>query len=116
MIQRVGHIKISFRVQRDAPRVVELPRLAARPADDLNGFARIIEHLNARIAELADEHIARSVHLHIVGIAEFARPASWAPNSPHPDPLPNGEREFAAGAAGISIHGGYPQDGLNTQR
>ena len=54
MIQRVRHEKIATRIQRNAPRIIELARLAAGTTDDFNKIAAEQIELIKKISE----HIA----------------------------------------------------------
>ena len=68
MIERIGHVKISARIQRDRPRIIELPRLAAGPANDLHRLTVRVKDLDAAISKLADKNVTGFVHRHVIGI------------------------------------------------
>ncbi len=73
IVQRVGHVKIALGIQRDAPGIAELPRRAARAAQNFQWLVLGVKYLNAAVAEFADVLQSAGVHAHVVRIAEFAR-------------------------------------------
>src|SRR6266702_4418262 len=72
MIHRVGYVKISFRVEGDAPRIAELPGCRAGPAQNLHRLRLRVKNLDAAVAELAHKLKTLSIHFHVVGITHFA--------------------------------------------
>src|SRR6185436_14134045 len=84
MIARIGNIQVAVRVQRDAPRVVELPRVASRTAEDLDRPLICIKNLDSIAAEFADIFVSRPINSHIVGVAEFPDSVPGPAMSPKP--------------------------------
>src|SRR5437667_3762408 len=72
MIHRVGHVEIPFRVERDAPRIAELPGCRAGPAQNLHRLPMRVKNLDAAVAKLAHELKALSIHFHVVRITHLA--------------------------------------------
>lgn len=87
MIERVRHVKISVRIQRDGPRIVKLSRCAARAADDFHRLTVGGENLNPAVPKLADKNVPDAVHRQIVGITQFAQPRSRATKLPQKIPI-----------------------------
>src|ERR1044072_5236912 len=54
IVLRVRDAKISLRIERDAPRIVELARLAAGAANHFQWMILGVEDLDAAVAELTD--------------------------------------------------------------
>src|SRR6266567_7083574 len=72
MIHRVGHVKIPFRVERDAPWIAELPGGRAGSSQNLHRPPMRIKNLDAAVAELAHELESLFIHFDVVGITHFA--------------------------------------------
>ena len=71
MISGIRDVKISVGIERDAPRVAELPRIATRAAQNFQRLIARIENLDTAVAELANELQPAGIHADIVGVTEF---------------------------------------------
>jgi hypothetical protein len=87
MIERIRHVKISVPIQRNRPRIIELPRLAARATDDLHRLAIHIKHLDATVPKLTDKNVPRLVHRDVVGITQLTRLRPRATELPQKPPI-----------------------------
>src|SRR5262245_20649349 len=76
MISRIGYVKVSARIERNAPRVVELARAQARLSENFEALVSGVEDLDSAVAKFADVLPAFAVHAHVVRITQFAWPAS----------------------------------------
>src|SRR5687767_41662 len=72
MIPRIRHEQAPLRIQRDAPRVVELAGTGTQATDAFERLAGRVENLDTTVAVFADDHMAFLIDLHIVREAEFA--------------------------------------------
>ena len=79
MILRIGHVKVSAGIERDAPGIGKTARLGAGAADDLDRVISGVKHLDPAVAELADILPAFGVHDNIVGVAQLADPRPALP-------------------------------------
>src|SRR5689334_21674628 len=76
VILRVGHIKISGRIQRHSPGITEATRFGAGTTDDLQRLVICVENLDATVAEFTHILSSCTIHTNVVRIAQltFARP------------------------------------------
>src|SRR2546425_168960 len=71
MILRVGHVKISGRIQRHSPGITEATRFGAGTADDLERLVVGIKYLDPAVAEFTHILSSLGINTNIVGIAQF---------------------------------------------
>src|SRR5204863_2890992 len=69
MILRIGDIKIARGIEGHTPGIAEAARFGARAANDFNGLAVRVEHLDTAVAELAHILPTGRIDANIVGIA-----------------------------------------------
>src|SRR5688572_27075784 len=86
MIERIGHVKVSPRIQRDGPRIIELSRLAACAADDLHRLTIRLKNLGWNNCQLPNQNVSPLFPRPGVGITQLAQ--TLTPPYQLPDEFP----------------------------